>query len=130
MRFASNRGFPSNILRRYRTSRRWRWLEVRKGTQESGTESADDPDGPIRGAPDDVGALGRLQHSCWRRDMREDPQQGLPAGDEGRGLNDLERNGYGACPPIGRHRTFIKCRVTSVLHELGQPTKRTAHGAN
>jgi len=48
----------------------------------------------------------------------------LPAGTR-EGLNDWKRAGYGGpCPPVGRHRYFVKLAALDVvLPDLGKPTK-------
>lgn len=48
----------------------------------------------------------------------------LPAGTQ-QGLNDWKRTGYGGpCPPIGRHRYFLKLyALDTALPDLGRPTK-------
>jgi Raf kinase inhibitor-like YbhB/YbcL family protein len=60
-------------------------------------------------------------------------QAGLPAGTR-EGLNDWHRTGYGGpCPPVGRHRYFLKLYALDVvLPDLGMPDKaaleRAMHG--
>ena len=48
----------------------------------------------------------------------------LPGGAR-EGLNDWKQTGYrGPCPPVGRHRYFLKLfALDVVLPDLGRPTK-------
>jgi Raf kinase inhibitor-like YbhB/YbcL family protein len=54
----------------------------------------------------------------------------LPAGTE-EGLNDWRRTGYGGpCPPIGRHRYFLKLyALDTELEGLSNPTKARLESA-
>ncbi|WER50158.1 YbhB/YbcL family Raf kinase inhibitor-like protein [Cupriavidus sp. WKF15] len=86
----------------------------------------DDPDAPDPAAPRQTWVHWVLynlppQASALAQGVRREE---LPPGAR-EGLNDWHRTGYGGpCPPIGRHRYFLKLYALDVaLPELGMPDK-------
>jgi hypothetical protein len=97
----------------------------------AGTKSlaliVDDPDAPDPAAP-------KMTWVHWVLYNIPPGATGLPEGVKSgelpkgtkEGLNDWKRTGYGGpCPPIGRHRYFLKLYALDVvLPELGKATKQ------
>ncbi len=78
-----------------------------------------------------MGALGALRLAARRRGSRRGRQDGaLPPGTKV-GLNDWKRADYGGpCPPIGRHRYFLKLyALDTALSALSKPTKAEVEAA-
>jgi Raf kinase inhibitor-like YbhB/YbcL family protein len=86
----------------------------------------DDPDAPDPKAPKTTWVHWLLYNlPPETRELPEAVAPGnLPEG-TGEGINDWKRTGYGGpCPPIGRHRYFLKLyALDSRLEGLQQPTK-------
>jgi Raf kinase inhibitor-like YbhB/YbcL family protein len=95
----------------------------------AGTKSfaliVDDPDAPDPDAPKMTWVhwvLFNLPATTTGLPEAVSPSQ-LPAGTK-EGINDWKRTGYGGpCPPIGRHRYFVKLYALDTELSLQQPTK-------
>jgi len=102
----------------------------------AGTKSlaliVDDPDAPDPAAPKMTWAHWVLYNiPPGATGLPEGVKSGdLPKGTK-EGLNDWKRTGYGGpCPPIGRHRYFLKLYALDVvLPDLGKATKQEVETA-
>ena len=101
------------------------WSNLPDGTQ-SLTLIVDDPDAPDPAAPKMTWVhwvLYNLPPTAAGLAEAVKPAA-LPVGTK-EGLNDWQRTGYGGpCPPVGRHRYFLKLYALDVvLPDLDRPTK-------
>ena len=85
----------------------------------------DDPDAPDPAAPRMTWVHWLLYNLPVDCSGLPEAVQALPAGAR-EGLNDWKRAGYGGpCPPIGRHRYFLKLYALDVvLPDLEMPDKK------
>lgn len=92
----------------------------------------DDPDAPDPQAPKMTWVHWVLYNLPAKLDRLAEniAAAGLPQG-AAEGLNDWQRSGYGGpCPPIGRHRYFIKLyALDTLLSGLDRPTKAQLEAA-
>ena len=106
------------------------WSGVPAGTKSLAL-IVDDPDAPDPRAPKRVWVhwivynlspeLGGLAENA--------DKSGLPA-TAGRGVTDAKRADYhGPCPPIGRHRYFLKLYALDTTLDLDRPTKAELEAA-
>ena len=101
------------------------WAGVPEGTKSLAL-IVDDPDAPDPAAPQMTWVhwvLYNIPPDATALSEAVAPTA-LPAGTRA-GLNDWNRTGYGGpCPPIGRHRYFLKLyALNTVLPDLGKPSK-------
>jgi Raf kinase inhibitor-like YbhB/YbcL family protein len=87
----------------------------------------DDPDAPDPAAPQRVWVhwvLYNISPSASAQLPAGAQSTTLPAGTL-EGTNDWKRTGYGGpCPPVGRHRYFLKLyALDTTLPDLGRPSK-------
>lgn len=101
------------------------WSDIPSGAKSLAL-IVDDPDAPDPAAPQTVWVHWILYDMA--PSTTELPEgvaaERLPAGTR-QGSNDWKRTGYGGpCPPIGRHRYFLKLyALDAKLGDLGEPTK-------
>lgn len=90
----------------------------------------DDPDAPDPAAPERTWVHWVLYNIPPNPGSLGEGAQKLPQGTL-EGLNDWKRSGYGGpCPPIGRHRYFLKLyALDTVLPNLGKASKARLEGA-
>jgi len=91
----------------------------------------DDPDAPDPKAPKTVWVHWVVYNlPAPTHALGEGVSKTLPAGARN-GRNDWKRTGYGGpCPPIGRHRYFLKLYALDVeLPDLREPTKAELEAA-
>ncbi len=101
------------------------WAGVPEGTKSLAL-IVDDPDAPDPAAPQMTWVhwvLYNIPPDATALSEAVAPTA-LPAGTR-EGPNDWNRTGYGGpCPPIGRHRYFLKLyALNTVLPDLGKPSK-------
>ena len=101
------------------------WAGVPEGTKSLAL-IVDDPDAPDPAAPQMTWVhwvLYNIPPDATALSEAVAPTA-LPAGTRA-GPNDWNRTGYGGpCPPIGRHRYFLKLyALDTVLPDLGKPSK-------
>ncbi|HET7921276.1 MAG TPA: YbhB/YbcL family Raf kinase inhibitor-like protein [Gammaproteobacteria bacterium] len=85
----------------------------------------DDPDAPDPAAPKMTWVHWLLYNiPAGTHEFAEGASRDLPSGTR-EGSNDWKRTGYGGpCPPIGRHRYFMKLyALDTLLPDLHTPTK-------
>jgi Raf kinase inhibitor-like YbhB/YbcL family protein len=100
------------------------WSNAPTGTK-SFALIVDDPDAPDPRAPKMTWVHWVLQNIPANvNSLPEDAgQHGLPPGTV-QGLNDWKRPGYGGpCPPIGKHRYFVKLYALDTVLPGDRPTK-------
>jgi Raf kinase inhibitor-like YbhB/YbcL family protein len=100
------------------------WSNAPAGTK-SFALIVDDPDAPDPRAPKMTWVHWVVQNiPADTHSLPEDAgQRGLPAGAV-QGLNDWKRPGYGGpCPPIGKHRYFMKLYALDTVLSGDRPTK-------
>jgi Raf kinase inhibitor-like YbhB/YbcL family protein len=108
-----------------------RWIDPPPGTRSLAL-IVDDPDAPDPAAPQMTWVhwvLFNLPPDAGGLAEGVAPSS-LPPGTE-QGLNDWKRTGYGGpCPPIGRHRYFLKLYALGTrLDGLDRPTKAELEAA-
>jgi len=102
------------------------WSDVPEGTK-SLVLIIDDPDAPDPRAPKMTWVhwvVYNLPPNTNGLDEAASTSGSLPAGTE-QGINDWKNRSYGGpCPPIGRHRYFLKLYALDIrLNTISKPTK-------